>query len=89
MCFCSNDKEAVYVKGAAADLGLIASLISSFKNIPVPGNSLFLGEVGLLGEVRKTFLEEKVIASAKRLGLKKIFSSLNIKNVKELIKLFR
>jgi len=79
----------VSVEGTAADLGLIASLISSFKNTPVPGNSLFLGEVGLLGEVRKTFLEEKVIASAKRLGLRKIFASGNIKNVQELMKLFR
>lgn len=79
----------VTVEGTAADLGLIVSLISSFKNVPVPANSLFLGEVGLLGEVRKTFLEEKVVAAAKRLGLKKIFSSLLIKNVRELSRLFR
>ncbi len=79
----------VTVEGTASDLGLIASLISSFKNTPVPGSSLFLGEVGLLGEVRKTYLEEKVITSARRLGLKKIFSPANIKNVRELMGLFR
>lgn len=75
----------VSVKSTSADLGLIASLISSFKNKPLPSSSLFIGEVGLLGEVRKVYFEEKVITEAKRLGFKKIFSSQNIKNVKDLM----
>ncbi|GIW64125.1 MAG: DNA repair protein RadA [Patescibacteria group bacterium] len=75
----------VSVKSTSADLGLIASLISSFKNKPLPSSSLFIGEVGLLGEVRKVYFEEKVINEAQRLGFKKIFSSQNIKNVKDLM----
>lgn len=77
----------VSIKGTTADLGFIASLISSFKNRPLPKNSLFVGEVGLLGEVRKTYLEDKIISEGKRLGFKKIFSSLNLKSVKELKKI--
>lgn len=77
----------VTISSPASDLGLIASLVSSFKNIPLPKNSLFLGEVGLLGEIRKTYFEEKVISDAKRLGFKKIFSSKVLKSVKELKKL--
>lgn len=74
----------VDVKSPVADLGLVASIISSIKNTPVPKSSLFIGEVGLLGEVRKGAGQEKILNEAKRLSFKKIYSSINIKNVKEL-----
>ena len=73
----------VSIKSTAADLGLIASLISSFKNVALPANSIFVGEVGLLGEIRPSFLEEKIIDEAKRLGFKKIYSSNLVKTIKE------
>lgn len=76
----------VSIKSTAADLGFIASLISSFKNIALPANSLFVGEVGLLGEIRSSYLEEKIIDEAKRLGFKKIYSSDSISNVKDFAK---
>jgi len=72
----------VTVKTPASDLGLVASVISSFKNTPLPKNSLFVGEVGLLGEVRKTYFEDKIISEAKRLGFKNIYSSNNTKDIK-------
>lgn len=72
----------VSIKSPGTDLGLIASLLSSFKNTPLPKNSVFIGEVGLLGEIRKTYFEEKVITESRRLGFKKIYSSLNTTNVK-------
>lgn len=74
----------VDVKSTAADLGIIASLISSIKNIPISKKTLFIGEVGLLGEVRKVFGQEKIIAEAKRLQFTSIYSSLNLKNIKSL-----
>ena len=73
----------VSIKSTTADLGFIASLISSFKNIALPANSIFIGEVGLLGEIRSSYLEEKIIEESKRLGFKKIYSSRSIKTVKE------
>ncbi|MFH0979848.1 MAG: DNA repair protein RadA [Candidatus Roizmanbacteria bacterium] len=76
----------VSVKGTTADLGLIAALISSIKNIPLPASSLFIGEVGLLGEIRKTYFEEKILSEARRLGFKKIYSSKNLNSVKDLKK---
>jgi len=78
----------VSVKSPGADLGLIASLLSSFKNIPVPKNSVFIGEVGLLGEVRPVYFEEKILHEARRLGFKLIYSTNNTKNVKELGRIF-
>ncbi len=76
----------VSIKSTAADLGFIASLISSFKNIALPTDSIFVGEVGLLGEIRSSYLEEKITDEAKRLGFKKIYSSKLIKSVKDFAK---
>jgi len=76
----------VNIKSTASDLGFIASLLSSIKNKPLPQKTLFCGEVGLLGEIRKTYFEEKVINEGKRLGFNLIYSSKNLKNIKELKK---
>jgi DNA repair protein RadA/Sms len=78
----------VDIKSTAADLGIIASLISSIKGVPLSKGSLFIGEVGLLGEVRKGFSQEKIINEAKRLTFKNIYSSVNIKNIKDLSRIF-
>jgi len=78
----------VNIKSTAADLGFIASLLSSIKNHSLPQNTLFCGEVGLLGEVRKTFFEEKVIKEGKRLGFTTIYSSKTLKNIKKLKEIF-
>jgi len=74
----------INIKSPAADLGVIASLLSSYKNKPLPENSVFIGEIGLLGEVRKTIFEEKIINEAKRLGIKNIYCSTNLKNINQL-----
>jgi DNA repair protein RadA/Sms len=78
----------VSIKSTAGELGIIASLISSFKNKALKKNSVFIGEIGLLGEIRKVVFEEKIIAEAQRLGFKSIFSSQNLKNIKDLKRLF-
>ena len=74
----------VSIKSTTSDLGFIASLLSSFNNISLPKTSLFVGEVGLLGEVRTSYFEEKIKSEGKRLGFKKIFSSQNVRNIKDL-----
>lgn len=78
----------VDIKSTAADLGVIASLISSIKNTPLPQKTLFIGEVGLLGEIRKVGSQDKILQEAKRLAFKNIFSSQNIKHIKELKQVF-
>jgi DNA repair protein RadA/Sms len=78
----------VSIKSTAGELGIIASLISSFKNKALKKNLVFIGEIGLLGEIRKVVFEEKIIAEAQRLGFKSIFSSQNLKNIKDLKRLF-
>ena len=55
----------------ACDLGVIMAVASSFKNISVGHNTIFLGEVGLTGEVRAVSQIDKRIMEAVRSGYKK------------------
>jgi DNA repair protein RadA/Sms len=79
----------VDIKSPSADLGFITSIISSFKNLPLPSFSLFIGEVGLLGEVRKITYQERIINEAKRLGFKNIFSPEEISQINAIGKIFK
>lgn len=74
----------VSIKSTAADLGIAASLVSSVKNLAIPRSVVFIGEVGLLGEIRKISSEDKIISEAKRLKFKKIISSKIAQNIREL-----
>lgn len=74
----------VTIKSPAADLGIIASVVSSIQNIPLDKKTLFIGEVGLLGEVRKVTGQDKILSESKRLAFKNIYSPLNTKTIKSL-----
>ena len=74
----------VDVKSPAADLGIVAAVISSVKNISISAKTMFTGEVGLLGEVRSVFSQTKVINEGKRLRFSRTYSSENCKTVKDL-----
>lgn len=56
----------------AVDLAICLAIVSSFKSKPLPLKSVCLGEVGLLGEIRKVSFMEKRIKEAKKLGYKTI-----------------
>lgn len=74
----------ISVKSPAVDLGIIASLLSSTKNTPLPKKTVFTGEVGLLGDVRTVYFEDKILQEAKRLKFVNIISSRTLKNIKDL-----
>ena len=52
----------------ACDLGIVMAVASSFKNLAVDSKMLFIGEVGLTGEVRAVGQIDKRITEAARLG---------------------
>lgn len=95
----------VKVKDPLADLSLAASILSSIKNKPFPGKIAFVGELGLTGQVRGSFMIENKIREADRLGFDKIvipnaaYKNLKMKkvgikiesisSVKELLKYFK
>jgi DNA repair protein RadA/Sms len=58
-----------------ADLAVAAALLSSVLNRPSPPDGLFLGEIGLGGEVRPIGGLERRLAEASRLGFRRVFTS--------------
>jgi DNA repair protein RadA/Sms len=56
----------------AADLGVVASITSSFKNRPIDSQTAVFGEVGLTGEVRGVLQAQVRAREAQALGFKKI-----------------
>jgi DNA repair protein RadA/Sms len=56
----------------AADLGVVASIASSFKNAPIDAHTAVFGEVGLTGEVRGALQAQVRAREAQSLGFKKI-----------------
>ena len=58
-----------------ADLAVAAALVSSLYNRPAPHDVIFLGEIGLGGEIRPSGAIERRIAEAARLGFRRVFGS--------------
>ncbi len=56
----------------ATDLAVAAAIISSVKNIPLSFTSVFFGEIGLSGEIRKVTQPELRIKEASKLGFNEI-----------------
>lgn len=52
----------------ALDLGIALALVSSFKDKPINGKIVAIGEIGLTGEVRAVNQIEKRLAEASKLG---------------------
>jgi DNA repair protein RadA/Sms len=58
-----------------SDLAVAAALISSIQNVPTPANALYLGELGLGGEIRPLGGTERRLAEAARMGFTQAFGS--------------
>ena len=55
------------------DLGLVAAVLSSYYDRPLPPRSVFWGEVDLSGRIRPVSGQDARLKQAKRLGYKPIF----------------
>ena len=78
----------IRINEPALDLGIVLATASSFKNIPIPNDSIAIGEVGLTGEVRNVNMIEKRIKEAEKMGFKTcIIPESNKKLLKESYKL--
>ncbi len=63
-----NIAGGIRISEPAADLAVAAALLSSQSNIPVPGNTVFFGEVGLAGEIRAVSQPDVRLKEAAKLG---------------------
>ncbi|HWZ57560.1 MAG TPA: DNA repair protein RadA [Gemmatimonadaceae bacterium] len=57
----------------AGDLAIVAALASSVYDRPLPPDALFIGEVGLGGEVRPISQVERRLAEAAKMGMRRAF----------------
>ncbi|GJQ60537.1 MAG: DNA repair protein RadA [Candidatus Scalindua sp.] len=62
----------VKVEEPAADLGIAIAIVSSFKDKEIPSQSVFIGEIGLGGEVRGVNQFAARIKEVEKLGFKNI-----------------
>lgn len=69
----------------AADLGICMAIISSLKDVVVPSGVAFVGEVGLLGELRSVRQIDKRVFEAKKLGFSRVISPENAKSLIEAV----
>jgi len=60
------------ISDPSADLAVITALASSAKDIIIPQDTVLVGEVGLVGEVRSVAKLDKRVAETEALGFKKI-----------------
>lgn len=58
--------------GGGSDLAVAISIVSSLVGIPVRSDTAFVGEVGLLGELRPVHSLDKRISEARRMGFSRI-----------------
>lgn len=77
----TNIAGGVRITEPAVDLGVITSVISSYKDISINSNLVVMGEVGLSGEVRTIGFIEKRLQEIKKLGFQKAIIPAN--NMKE------
>ena len=63
------------ISETACDLAVIAAILSSNIDFPIPADYCFAGEVGLSGEIRPVSQIESRIAEASRMNCRKIFLS--------------
>ena len=74
------------VKEPAIDLAICLAVASSASGKALPKNSVAIGEVGLLGEIRSVSWREKRVKEATKLGYKKIYSRDSYQRVSEIVK---
>ncbi|WP_173787710.1 DNA repair protein RadA [Campylobacter lari] len=92
-----NVSGGVKINETAADLAVVAAIISSFKNRPLSKDSVFIGELSLNGEIKEVFSLDTRLKEAKMQNFKnaiipnkpmeevglKCFVSKNLKGVLE------
>lgn len=61
------------VSEPALDAAIVAAVMSSNLDVPLPENTVIVGEVGLSGEIRNVSRIDQRIAEAQKLGFKTIY----------------
>lgn len=81
-----NVAGGIEINEPAADLGVAVAVMSSFRDQPVPADTVVFGEIGLTGEIRGVLQAEARAREAQALGFKKlILPASNKKGLEKLL----
>jgi DNA repair protein RadA/Sms len=82
-----NISGGIKIKESSADLAVIASIISSFRDRPISKESVFIGEVSLTGEIKDVYSVDMRLKEASAQGVTKAIVALK-PNIKTNLKIF-
>lgn len=68
-----NIAGGIAIQDPAIDLAIAVALVSSVMDTPTPTDAVFIGELGLTGEIRHVSSAEQRVQEALRLGLKQVY----------------
>ncbi len=74
------------VRETGIDLGLAVAIASSLAEKALPAKAVFLGEIGLMGEIRQVSAFERRLKEVKRLGYEEVYSYKTHQKVKDLLR---
>jgi len=78
-----NVAGGLLLREPAADLALCAALASAVRDVPLPADCIFLGEVGLAGEIRPVVRLSRRLQEAARLGFTRAVLSAREQDLKK------
>ncbi|WP_419765110.1 MAG: DNA repair protein RadA [Arcobacter sp.] len=82
-----NISGGIKIKESSADLAVIASIISSFRDRPISKESVFIGEVSLTGEIKDVYSVDMRLKEASAQGVSKAIVA-EKPNIKTNLKIF-
>ncbi|ADG93768.1 DNA repair protein RadA [Arcobacter nitrofigilis DSM 7299] len=82
-----NISGGIKIKESSADLAVIASIISSFRDRPISKESVFIGEVSLTGEIKDVYSIDMRLKEASAQGVTKAIVAQKT-NLKTKLKIF-
>jgi DNA repair protein RadA/Sms len=82
-----NISGGIKIKESSADLAVIASIISSFRDRPISKESIFIGEVSLTGEIKDVYSIDMRLKEASAQGVTKAIVAQKT-NLKTKLKIF-
>lgn len=66
-----NITGGIKITETATDLAIVAAILSSYKNRPIDNQTIFIGEVSLIGDIRESYQIEPRLKEAHTHGFKK------------------
>lgn len=72
----------------SVDLAVCLAIVSAYYDKPLESKTIAIGEVGLLGDIRRVVAQEKRVKEARRIGYSNVITSKEARYLREAIKIY-